>query len=796
MPEAKLDVIVDPSGAITGSSQVKQAINSINDSTRKMATEMEKARQAQERINAATQRMVGAIRAAGKAWLTYKAIMNTYIRNSIEAERVETQLNAVLRSTQHAAGLTAIELKNMASEMQMLTAFGDEEVLSMQNILLTFKQIKGDEFKRATMAVLDLSTAMGQDLKSSAIQVGKALNDPKVGLTALQRVGITFSDSQKKLIKDLTETGRVAEAQREIFKELESQFGGSAKAATNSFGGALAQLKNKFGDLFEINATGEFGEMTTAVKELTTALDTQAVKDFAQEIGKLIAGGITKATEGLQLMAENVDTLKTAFGGLMAMKIGSWLGGVHGALIGGAGYILGKGAYDFVKNDRAQAKITMDMLKREQGGYSMTSSAGESYGDMFAAEKAALLGEKIKAPVVPTAIGGGTATGKSGGKTAAEEALERIKKKAQEAGVEIAAALSRLDAQNAAMEEAKSAATEGVSKYYESLRWENQQGLLGDTEYLDALKRQFSELGTELETLGIDIQNVSNWSEPMRQVFSEIQTVAGGLATDTMDLLQKQFESGTMTNAQYLSALEAIKTKFAEYPAVVKMAQEAIDAFNLSAQASLPTVAGQVQSAWNDMNMAIAQAPSAIGDAFVSAIRGAENLGDAMRNLLQDIGAVIAKALIMKYIVGPIMGFADGGLVGSVGTPASAVGLDNWVGAKSIFGRGGVFNSGQLTAFASGGIVNKPTLFPFASGIGLMSEAGAEAIMPLKRTSSGDLGVKAEGGGTTNITMHINAVDSKSFVEMMRTNRASVESIVVENIMRNGAVRGAIRGMA
>lgn len=779
MPEAKLDVIVDPSGAISGSSQAKQAINSMNDSTRKMAAEMEKARQAQERINAATQRMVGAIRAAGTAWLVYKGIMNTYIRNSIEAERVETQLNAVLKSTQHSAGLTAIELKNMASEMQMLTAFGDEEVLSMQNILLTFKQIKGDEFKRATMAVLDLSTAMGQDLKSSAIQVGKALNDPKIGLTALQRVGITFSDSQKKLIKDLTETGRVAEAQRIIFKELESQFGGSAKAATNNLGGAIQQLKNKFGDLFEINATREFGEMTTAVKELTTALDEVPVKIFTQELGKMVAGGITLATDGLRLMAQNIDTVKDALGALMAMKVGSWFGGLHGALIGGAGYVLGKGAYDFIKKDQEQAKIAMKYI----GGYSMTSSAGESYGDMFAAEKAALLGEKIKAPVVPTAIGGGTATGKSGGKTAAEEALERIKLKAQEAGIEIAAALSRLDAQNAAMEEAKSAATEGVNKYYESLKWENQQGLLGDTEYLDALKRQFSELGTELETLGIDIQNVSNWSEPMRQAFSEIQTVAGGLATDTMDLLQKQFESGTMTNAQYLSALEAIKTKFAEYPAVVKMAQEAIDAFNLSAQASLPTVAGQVQSAWDDMNMAIAQAPSAIGDAFVSAIRGAENLGDAMRNLLQDIGAVIAKALIMKYIVGPIMGFAGGGRVSDWHDAGNAI----------TNAHGNVYGQSGITPFASGGIVNKPTLFPFANGIGLMGEAGAEAIMPLKRTSSGDLGVQAEGGGTTNITMNINAVDSQSFIQMLRNNKAAVESLVIENIYRNGSVRKAIQ---
>jgi len=266
------------------------------------------------------------------------------------------------------------------------------------------------------------------DLKGAAIQVGKALNDPKIGLTALQRSGITFSDSQKQVIEKLQETGKYAEAQRLIIKELESQFGGSAEKAAKNFGGALSQLRNKFGDLFEINATGEFGEMTTAVKSLKDALDEVPVKIFTQDLGKLIAEGITGATDGLRLMAENVDNLKTAFGALMAMKVGSWLGGIQGALLGGAGYVLGKGAYDFIKNDQEQAKIMMRMM----GGHSMTSSAGESYGGMFAAEKAALLGEKVKAPVVPTAAGGGSATGKSGGKTAAEEALERIKKKAQE----------------------------------------------------------------------------------------------------------------------------------------------------------------------------------------------------------------------------------------------------------------------------------------------------------------------------------------------------------------------------
>ena len=112
------------------------------------------------------------------------------------------------------------------------------------------------------------------------------------------------------------------------------------------------------------------------------------------------------------------------------------------------------------------------------------------------------------------------------------------------------------------------------------------------------------------------------------------------------------------------------------------------------------------------------------------------------------------------------------------------------------FADGGVFSGGNIVPFARGGIVDRPTIFPMAHGIGLVGEAGPEAVMPLTRTTGGELGVQAEGGGETHITMNINAVDSRSFVEMMRTNRVSVESIVVENIMKNGTVRSAIRGLA
>lgn len=795
MPEAKLDVIVDPSGAISGSSRAKQAINSINDSSRKMATEMEKARQAQERMNASAQKLVGAIRAAGTAWLVYKGVMNTYIKNSMEAERVSTQLDAVLKSTRGAAGLTAVEIKKMASEMQMLTTYGDEEVLSMQNLLLTFKHIKGDTFKQATMAVLDLSTAMGTDLNSAAIQVGKALNDPKIGLTALQRVGITFSEEQKKLIKNFQETGKVAEAQKIILKELESQFGGSAKAATNNLGGAIQQLKNKFGDLFEINATGEFGAMTVAVKELTKTLDTKPVQDFTQELGKLIANGITGATDALKTMAENVDTVKAAIIGLSSLKLSKAVlaflglsGGTASAISIGIGGI----AYGAIQNKQRADEQLESIRVLESAGKIPLGSLGKGYtGKQLKEMAASLSGSEwssnslgairalegtnlghiapiIKDDLKPAGGGGsGSKSGSRSGKTAAEEALERIKKKAQEAGVEISAALSRLDAQNAMLEEAKSAAAEGTNRYYEDLDWENQQGLLGDSEYLVILKARFDELTAGLGETEEGFKNVTGWSDEAKDAFAKLQTVGGSLASETMELLQGQFEAGTLTGAQYVSALEAIKVQFEQYPAIVKMAQQAIDAFNATAKNTLPTLASQVQDAWNDMEMSIAQVPTAMGDAFMSAIKGSQSLGDALNGLLADIGAVIAKALIMKYLVGPIMGFMG-------------------------FADGGVFQGGQLTAFAQGGVVNKPTLFPFASGVGLMGEAGAEAIMPLERGSDGKLGVKNNSGGGQPVI--INVLDKGDLEQVTYEAMAKYpgSQIITNHVMRQRVERGSL----
>ncbi len=81
-------------------------------------------------------------------------------------------------------------------------------------------------------------------MKASAIQLGKALNDPTKGVTALSRVGVTFTQQQKDQIKALQESGDTMGAQKVILKELQKEFGGSAKAAGDTFAGKVKHLRD------------------------------------------------------------------------------------------------------------------------------------------------------------------------------------------------------------------------------------------------------------------------------------------------------------------------------------------------------------------------------------------------------------------------------------------------------------------------------------------------------------------------------------------------------------------------
>jgi len=168
------------------------------------------------------------------------------------AQKVLAQTGAVLKSTGGAANVTSKQITTMSESLMKLSGVDDEAIQSGQNLLLTFTKIRNETgkgnniFDQATLAMTNLSVAMGKDLSSSAILVGKALNDPVKGVGALSRAGVQFTASQKDTIKALVDSGNVMGAQKMILKELETQFGGSAKAAGQTLPGQLNILKETF----------------------------------------------------------------------------------------------------------------------------------------------------------------------------------------------------------------------------------------------------------------------------------------------------------------------------------------------------------------------------------------------------------------------------------------------------------------------------------------------------------------------------------------------------------------------
>mgnify|MGYP001032264156 CR=1 FL=1 len=274
-----LDLIARTAGLISGMTAGERQVDK---STKKIKSSLSSIKGA----------VAGALTGLGLA-----SAIRAIARNTIESENAIRQLEARIKSTGAAAGVSSDELQGFASELQRITTFGDDAILAMQGVLLTFTNIRGDVFKDATRAILDLSTAMGQDLQSSAVQLGKALNDPIKGITALSKIGVAFTEEQKKLIRAFVEVGDIASAQRVILRELNVEFGGAAAAASNTFGGALTQLHNAFGDLLE--GKGGVNDATASIKELTALLQDPETVAAAEALVTAIITGFSKATSAI-----------------------------------------------------------------------------------------------------------------------------------------------------------------------------------------------------------------------------------------------------------------------------------------------------------------------------------------------------------------------------------------------------------------------------------------------------------------------------------------------------------------
>lgn len=282
-----------------------------------------------------------------------------------EQARAEAKVAQAVSQTGGAAGFTEEQLFGMASALQEVTRFGDEAILNgVTAQLLTFKEISGGVFADAQKAALDLATVLDGDLQSASIMLGKALNDPVKGLSAMSRAGVTFTESQQEVIKELAKTGKVAEAQRLILDEIASAYGGQAEAAREAGAGIVDAWQNTWGDVKEVvggvlieilppiidgleSIVGWFQDLTprgqkvvvmlgalaVAIPPVTLALGTMAIAVSALlgPVGLVIAGIAALATGAALLWPENqkvAEQLETLNGALEdeATALGNLIG--------------------------------------------------------------------------------------------------------------------------------------------------------------------------------------------------------------------------------------------------------------------------------------------------------------------------------------------------------------------------------------------------------------------------------------------------------------------------------------
>jgi phage-related protein len=166
------------------------------------------------------------------------------IADAQESAKVMRLSENVIRSTGGAAKVTAAQVSDLATAISNKTGVDDEAVQSGENLLLTFTNIRNeagknnDIFNQASKAAVDMAAGLNngdvsaESLKGTSIQLGKALNDPVKGITALSRSGVSFTEQQKKQITAMVKAGDTLGAQKIILGELKKEFGGAAAAAS------------------------------------------------------------------------------------------------------------------------------------------------------------------------------------------------------------------------------------------------------------------------------------------------------------------------------------------------------------------------------------------------------------------------------------------------------------------------------------------------------------------------------------------------------------------------------------
>lgn len=234
-------------------------------------------------------------------------VMSSSISEAIAAREAQADLAATLASTGHAAGMTQEELNKLADSLSAVTNFEDDAITKSQAMLLTFTKIGKDVFPEATEATLNMAQKFKTDASQAAIQLGKALNDPIGGVTALRRVGVMLTEQQEAQIKAMVKAGDVAAAQRVILAELATEFGGLARASADplkQFQNRISNVKEDIGNALLPALDSAAASIGKIIEEGNKTGELQSAFSVIADTANLAASAISGVTKAMASLNE------------------------------------------------------------------------------------------------------------------------------------------------------------------------------------------------------------------------------------------------------------------------------------------------------------------------------------------------------------------------------------------------------------------------------------------------------------------------------------------------------------
>jgi hypothetical protein len=283
--------------------------------------------------NAAFGKLQGSVRslgsnfaALGVALAGAGALIAKNVQSLARIESINAQTAQTITSMGNAANISAKEVEALAGRLEALTATEAESIQEGANLLLTFGNISNqlgegnDIFTQTTEIMVDFARVMRKGPADAAIQLGKALNDPTTGMTALRKAGVSFTEQQQEQIKALQSSGDLLAAQKVILAELQRQFGGSGAAYAKTFSGQLELMGHELGTIGE--------EATMAVMPALQGMVEQ-LRLLIPEIGPKLKAAIesvdwkgltTAIVDVTTFFIENIETIGKVVVGIFLLN--------------------------------------------------------------------------------------------------------------------------------------------------------------------------------------------------------------------------------------------------------------------------------------------------------------------------------------------------------------------------------------------------------------------------------------------------------------------------------------------